>query len=177
LFPELQARFVPGCHTVAAFDENPQAAEGRVIRSVKPDEFLPHHVDQRSILDFPEQPSGNGSIYSKCKPRAEAGLHPATTSLSRLPIASQNLSGLEMNEMDSGTSEASHRFVIMIVIRYRFDAMLHALVGYRAGKEYVFHSVLIMRPCGPARLTEAIMVRFSEKQTMDGLMTVLRVST
>ncbi len=51
--------------------------------------------------------------------------------------------------MDSGTSEASHRFIIVIMIRYEFDAMLHVLVGYRAGEEYVFHSVQIIQPCGP----------------------------
>ncbi len=93
------------------------------------------------------------------------------------PVAPQNLTGLEIDEMDSGTSEASHRFIIVIMIRCEFDAMLHVLVGYRAGEEYVFHSVQIIQPCGPDRLIEALMGRFSANQTMKGLTLVLRVST
>jgi hypothetical protein len=79
--------------------------------------------------------------------------------------------------MDSGTSEASHRFIIVIMIRCEFDAMLHVLVGYRAGEEYVFHSVQIIRPCGPAPLIKALMVRFRANQTMESLGFVFRVST
>lgn len=91
------------------------------------------------------------------------------------PVASQNLPGLEMNEMDAGASEASHRFVIVILIRYNLDAVLHALVGDRAGEEDVFHSVLVINPCGPARMTGALMAQTN--QITDGLMLVLRVST
>lgn len=61
--------------------------------------------------------------------------------------------------MDAGAGEASHRFVIVILIRCNLDAVLHALVGDRAGEEYVFHSVLIIRPCGPARSTGALMIQ------------------
>jgi hypothetical protein len=80
-----------------------------------------------------------------------------------------------MNEMDAGAGKASHRFVIVILIRYNLDAVLHALVGDRAGEEDVFHSVLVTSPCGPARMTEALMVQTN--QITDGLMLVLRVST
>jgi hypothetical protein len=68
------------------------------------------------------------------------------------PVASQNLAGLEVDEVDSLAGEAPHRFIIVIAIRREFDAVLHVLVGYRAGEEYVFHSV----PCGPAICFEGL---------------------
>lgn len=91
------------------------------------------------------------------------------------PVGSQNLPGLEMNEMDASAGEASHRFVIVILIRYNVDAVLHALVGDRAGEEYVFHSVLVISPCGPSRMTGALIIQAN--QITHGLMLVLRVST
>lgn len=213
-FPELQARFVPGRHAVMALDENPQAAERGIIRSEKPGEFRLCHVDhiarrsrmrstghkaQRFILDFPAQPFGKGSTYSKCKPRPvfvarsspraqgrQFARPPARSPFAKLgdeapggcplfPFASQNLPGLEMNEMDASAGEASHRFVIVILIRYNVDAVLHALVGDRAGEEYVFHSVLVISPCGPSRMTGALTIQAN--QITDALMLVLRVST
>lgn len=82
------------------------------------------------------------------------------------PLASQDLAGLEVDEVHSCAGQASYRFIIVIVVRCDLDAVLHALVGYRAGKEYVFHSVLAMRPCGPARLTETLMVQRKTKPPM-----------
>ena len=77
--------------------------------------------------------------------------------------------------MDASAGEASHRFVIVILIRYNVDAVLHALVGDRAGEEYVFHSVLVISPCGPSRMTGALIIQAN--QITHGLMLVLRVST
>lgn len=79
--------------------------------------------------------------------------HLLSYSLSRLRtlflVAPENLAGLEVDEMDSGTGEASHRFIIVIMTGCEFDAMLHALVGYGAGEEYVLHHILatpLVRP-------------------------------
>ncbi len=53
------------------------------------------------------------------------------------PVAFQHLASHQIDEMNPGISEASHRFILVTVVGFGIEPVLHFLIGHRTSKDQI----------------------------------------